>query len=310
MAATTEEDKQFSDSMLRWMDEGDRLHEDPRHAHFAGEPAAPRPWKLWLGVVWAAVMLVVGGRFVVQRLSANADPGPAAMAAAVASVIAAPGPVSPAPAVVAAPAPTAESRALAAMPTGNTVPKSDPPAPVAFAPASASTETAPVAAVAKEEKVAAAPVVAPPMVAAEKPAPARALAPAPVAAPAALETAPPVTEDFDSLLGKCRDGVTRGHWGAARAACAAAQQLRPDSPEVLTRMAEIALNRGQERVALRLASAALAADPGFADAYVIVGSVEQGANRNEQARAAYTHYLKLAPSGRYASDLRAVLPTL
>jgi tetratricopeptide (TPR) repeat protein len=132
---------------------------------------------------------------------------------------------------------------------------------------------------------------------------------APVAATAETEAAP-VVEDFDSLLARCRDATTRGRWGAARTACNAAQQARPDSPDVLTRLAEIALNRGQGRAAMRLASAALAADPAFADAYVIVGSVEQGANRNQEARAAYNRYLKLAPSGRYASDLRAILATL
>ena len=61
---------------------------------------------------------------------------------------------------------------------------------------------------------------------------------------------------------------------------------------------------------MRLANAALAADPRFADAYVIVGSIQQGANKNDAARAAYSQYLKLAPSGRYASDLRAILATL
>ena len=120
----------------------------------------------------------------------------------------------------------------------------------------------------------------------------------------------PRAESFDTLLAKCREASGHARWGAARAACSAAQLVRPDSPDVLTRLAEIALNRGQERVAMRLASAALAADPGFADAYVIVGSLEQGANRNQQARAAYTRYLKLAPSGRFASDLRAILGTL
>ena len=136
-------------------------------------------------------------------------------------------------------------------------------------------------------------------------------APAAVVAAAPAETeAAPVVEDFDSLLARCRDATTRGRWGAARTACNAAQLARPDSPDVLTRLAEIALNRGQGRAAMRLASAALAADPAFADAYVIVGSVEQGANRNQEARAAYNRYLKLAPSGRYASDLRAILATL
>ena len=297
MPAMFEEEKQFSESMLRWLDEGDRLHEDPRHVSFAGESVARRPWKLWLSVVWVGA-LVVGGRFLVQRLSAGQEAS-AATPARAALVAAAPADSpSQAPATVPAanvlPA-TVETPVVAEAPTVLPAAAAPPPGPSPF-----TTSPAVVAAEPAIAKAKAAPVVATEEAAASPSA----------ASPQKAAVADAVPESFDTLLARCREATGHARWGAARAACAAAQQVRPDSPDVLTRLAEIALNRGQERIAMRLASAALVADPGFADAYVIVGSLEQGANRNEQARAAYSRYLKLAPSGRFASDLRAILTTL
>jgi hypothetical protein len=304
MPATTEKDSLFSDSMVQWLDEGDRLHEDPRHASFAGDAAARRPWLLWIGAVWV-VAFVVGGRFALQRFGGG-HPASSSESTTAASVIgsprlaASPSPVAPAisPTVTAAPAPAALPISAVAAPAA--LPTEAPAVQDVAAPPKA-VHAAAVEAAADVPKVATTETAG------------HGAAPVAVAAPmaAAAETqAAPVVEDFDSLLARCRDATTRGRWGTARTACNAAQQARPDSPDVLTRLAEIALNRGQGRAAMRLASAALAADPAFADAYVIVGSVEQGANRNQEARAAYNRYLKLAPSGRFASDLRAILATL
>lgn len=303
MAVATEEDKHFSDSMLQWLAEGDRLHEDPKHHEvFLGESTTRRSWKLW-AIAASAAALVVGGRFAVQHLGtsrAEANEAPVMTA------------VTPAP-LTSAPQPLAVVAALVATATTKSIIE-----PTATAPAAVEAERAPLAHQGEPKPIAAAvPAVkeAGPIVAAQNPAPPAAAAPAPVAS-AALAAAPidapaaaPAVEDFATLLGRCRDATTRGRWGAARTACTAAQQAQPDSPDVLTRLAEIALNRGQGRAALRLASAALAADPAFADAYVIVGSIQQGENRAAEARAAYSQYLKLAPSGRYASDLRAILTT-
>jgi resuscitation-promoting factor RpfA len=317
MSATTEEDKHFSDSMLQWMAEGDRLHEDPKHGGFLIEGTARRSWKFWLAAPWA-VALVIGGRFVVQHLGSNqavavevaapAVPVPAAApvsqpvaaAPAVAPPTAPPSPV----AVASAPAPAVAEALPAAVQTG----RDDEPS--AAKPAAAAVEKLPaVASLSAATTIEVAPAPAPAPAAAAPPVPAAAppaAEPATAAAPAAVTA----TEDFETLLGRCREATSRGRWGAARAACTAAQQERPDSADVLTRLAEIALNRGQGRAALRLATSALAADPAFADAYVIVGSVQQNENRNNEARAAYNKYLQLAPSGRFASDLRAILTTL
>jgi hypothetical protein len=43
---------------------------------------------------------------------------------------------------------------------------------------------------------------------------------------------------------------------------------------------------------------------------VFVGEAEQNAGHTKAAKEAYAHYLRLAPSGRYATDLRAVQRSL
>ena len=58
---------------------------------------------------------------------------------------------------------------------------------------------------------------------------------------------------------------------------------------------------------MMLSRKALAVNPELSDAYVFVGSAEQQAGHAQAARTAYNKYLELAPKGRYAQDLRAVL---
>src|SRR5260370_35127183 len=94
----TEEDKHFSDSMLQWMAEGDRLHEDPKHHGFPAEGTPRRSLKLWAAAGWA-VALVFAGRFVVQHLSAGNAPAAAEASAPVAA------PPAPVPASLAPPVP-------------------------------------------------------------------------------------------------------------------------------------------------------------------------------------------------------------
>jgi hypothetical protein len=240
----------------------------------------------------------------------NEGPPPAVPAPAAATVVAMEMPSAVVATAPVAPEPAPKVRAPVAVVPAAALP-STLPSTATEKPGPISGE-APVAVAPKAEVVVATaePVarpVAPAVASAEATAvPAAATVPATEAQATALAASP---IDFESLAARCRDATARGRWGVARSACGAAREARPDSPDVLTRLAEIALNRGQGRQALRLANSALASDPAFADAYVIVGSVEQEANRVEQARAAYERYLQLAPSGRFASDLRAILAT-
>ena len=55
---------------------------------------------------------------------------------------------------------------------------------------------------------------------------------------------------------------------------------------------------------------ALATNPNNGDAYLVIGTAHQAANRNGEARTAYKKYLELRPSGPHASDVRAILKQL
>jgi len=75
-------------------------------------------------------------------------------------------------------------------------------------------------------------------------------------------------------------------------------------------LAHAQLNRAKPNEALASAQQAIALDPNQADAYVIIGGVEQDRGHTGAAKAAYAKYLQLAPKGRYAADLRAIVGTL
>ena len=75
-------------------------------------------------------------------------------------------------------------------------------------------------------------------------------------------------------------------------------------------LAKTEFDRGRASQATTWARKAVAIDPDASDAYVFIGSAEQNAGHSQLAKAAYQRYLQLAPRGRYAADLRAVLKSL
>ena len=108
-------------------------------------------------------------------------------------------------------------------------------------------------------------------------------------------------------LDVCRSAFTHDRLREALTACTAAVAANPGSAEALTLLAHTELNRGHLDRAGDLAEKAVAADPNVADAYVIIGGVRQDSGQNAAAKAAYLRYLRLAPRGRYADDLRAIV---
>ena len=80
--------------------------------------------------------------------------------------------------------------------------------------------------------------------------------------------------------------------------------------KALSLLSHVEFNRNHRKDALAWAEKAVKIDPKLADAYVIIGGVQQEAGRNGEAKAAYKRYLELAPKGQYASDLRSILETL
>lgn len=145
--------------------------------------------------------------------------------------------------------------------------------------------------------------------------------PAAAAAPAATPAEQPAPGPADSpvaspspaeLRQRCIEANAdgRGKARAVTAACRPALAVRPKDAEILVILARADLDRGRLAEARVLARKALAADPTHADAYVYLGTAEQAAGKLEEARGAYQKYIELAPDGRYAREIRAILSNL
>jgi Flp pilus assembly protein TadD len=152
-------------------------------------------------------------------------------------------------------------------------------------------------------------VSAPPAVAV--PAPAASpypTSPPQAAAGATLAQPEPVADR--GALDACQDAYGRGRRKQVLSACAQAFADNPKSAEIAVMLAKTELDRGRARQALDWAKQAVALDEKQADAYVILGGAQQAIGHPAAAKFAYQRYLQLAPKGRYAADLRAVLGSL
>lgn len=129
--------------------------------------------------------------------------------------------------------------------------------------------------------------------------------------PTALR-APGVAGAASEAIAACRKAYRggRGRYKDVNAACRAAHQATPGAAEIMVMLAHAELERGQPSDALFWAKKAVQADPDRAEAYVFIGGAEQEAGRRAEAKAAYRKYLELAPNGRYARDLRAIVDSL
>jgi Flp pilus assembly protein TadD len=109
------------------------------------------------------------------------------------------------------------------------------------------------------------------------------------------------------MAANCKKAFAEQRRQEVLARCALAFSANPADPELAMLLAKTELDRGHARQALDWAKRALAIDERQADAYVFVGGAEQAAGHQAAARSAYRRYLELAPKGRYASDLRAIV---
>jgi tetratricopeptide (TPR) repeat protein len=120
---------------------------------------------------------------------------------------------------------------------------------------------------------------------------------------AAPGTSPPVIES-------CRKAFRDRRAKDVLQTCALAFTQDPRSADVAVMLAKTEFDRGRARQALDWAKKAVAIDENHADAYVYMGGAEQAAGHSAAAKSAYKRYLQLAPRGRFAADLRAVLLSL
>jgi hypothetical protein len=108
----------------------------------------------------------------------------------------------------------------------------------------------------------------------------------------------------------CRKAFDQHRAKDVLSTCPQAIDATPQSAELAVMLARTEFERGRARQALDWAKKAVALDAERADAYVYLGGAEQAAGRAAAAKAAYRRYLQLAPQGRHAADLRAVLTNL
>jgi len=94
------------------------------------------------------------------------------------------------------------------------------------------------------------------------------------------------------------------------AECPAAFTADPSAVDIALELAKIEFDRGRSAQAFAWSRKAIAANPDAADAYVFLGGAEQNAGHGKAAKQAYQRYLHLAPTGRYAADLRAIVSSL
>jgi len=139
----------------------------------------------------------------------------------------------------------------------------------------------------------------------------RTVEPAPIVAdsvkPSVASAPQPSDEDTRQ---SCNQAIAGKQSKKILASCAEAFAANPSAADLAVVLAKIEFDHGRIAQAFEWSKKAIAADPNVADAYVFVGEAEQSAGHKQAARDAYAHYLRLAPSGRYATDLRAVLRSL
>jgi tetratricopeptide (TPR) repeat protein len=129
--------------------------------------------------------------------------------------------------------------------------------------------------------------------------------PAPVAAPAAtLARAGDVAAPTEG----CDTGAIRtAPWRLSPEACARAFEADPKNAALALAVAQAQHAHARLAEGAEWARRALALDPNAAEAYVIIARADKEAGRPEEARAAYQHYLELAPRGWHRAEARAAL---
>ncbi|MBN2575438.1 MAG: hypothetical protein JXP73_12815 [Deltaproteobacteria bacterium] len=198
--------------------------------------------------------------------------------------------------------PAATTPAVAAAAPGNPEPSAPSGAPAPAAPVAADPDPAP-----------ALPAAAPgPVAALPEDKAASAAVPAPVAEPppaSATQAQPTLAAEADPALARseCREAIAAKRGKAILATCPQAFATDPGAADIAVALAKIEFERGRSAQALAWGKKAVAADANAADAYVFIGGAEQSAGRRKAAVEAYRRYLRLAPNGHYAADLRAIV---
>jgi len=274
-----------------------------------------------MGVAVGSTCIAIIGCIALWRSSrfnshaAAAIANPAQVAPALANP--APMPVAPTPEIPTAAAPPAQAEPTPTNPVAAAAPAQAVPL---AAPSPTQPEPAVAQAQAEPAPSPAAPAVAPPVPAApaEKPLPAVVAAipakpevvPEVVVKEKPLPAAPAAAADAPKAQIRCKKAISDKRNKEVLALCPDAFAADSSAADIAVALAKVEFDRGKSASASSWGQKAIAADPNAADAYVFIGGAEQSAGHRKAAKEAYKRYLQLAPSGRYAADLRAILSSL
>ncbi len=117
-------------------------------------------------------------------------------------------------------------------------------------------------------------------------------------------------EAYDSLLTEARTLYKKGQGKKALGLLEKALALNASGDGALVLLANVHLDRGSIQKALSAANLAVAANAQNADAYLVIGAVQQQLEHIPEARTAYQTYVKLAPKGEFAGEIRTILSQL
>ncbi|RME22864.1 MAG: tetratricopeptide repeat protein, partial [Deltaproteobacteria bacterium] len=130
----------------------------------------------------------------------------------------------------------------------------------------------------------------------------------PASAVAKAESSPP--SEYLDLVRRGDKLFRAGRFGKAARLFEQALQKYPRGAAAMVALANCYFEMGRYRAAIKAAKEALVVDPNNPQAYLTLGTVYQTLGRTKGAVSAYRRYLKLAPRGQFASDVRAILKSL
>ncbi|HEY7374879.1 MAG TPA: hypothetical protein VIF57_22140 [Polyangia bacterium] len=128
---------------------------------------------------------------------------------------------------------------------------------------------------------------------------------------AAVPTQPEPAREAGGTDRACDTALIRSApWRLSAEACARAFEADPDNAALALAVAQATHARGHLADAALWARRALALDANAAEAYVLIARAEMKDDHAEEARAAYEHYLQLAPRGWHKAEARSALERL
>lgn len=132
------------------------------------------------------------------------------------------------------------------------------------------------------------------------------------AARSATELSPGVAQEKPANAANPEPGcdtalIRRAPWRLSASACARAFEADPTNARLALAIAHAEHAHGTPARTAEWAQRALTLDPKAAEAYALIARAERAAGHPEEARAAYRHYLELAPRGWHQAEARAAM---